>query len=127
MIRITLHTIRLALTIRIDQLNRHQVLIRHRIRFRDSKRVFQDRLDRTPGIDDLVAAIEKLSGFGRQMMQNAVGGRGIGLIDVHPLYRAAEVELCFYGAGLGLAADGVVEDEDSVASGSAQTCECLLR
>ena len=77
--------VRLPFTIRIDQLHRHEILIGHRIRFRDAERVLQDRFDGSPYIDDLVTAFEKLRSFGWQMMEYALRTGGVGLVDVYTL------------------------------------------
>jgi hypothetical protein len=66
-------------------------------------------IQRTPDIDDAEASFEELFGFFGEMVMHALCGRLDGLIDMHSCYR------CSRGIG-SRAADGMVEDEDLVAS-----------
>lgn len=113
MTRIRTNRKRLPNTIRIDQLHGQKVLVGHGRSVRDSERVFANGFDRTPDVDDLVAAFEKALGVGGEVVLNALGAGFVGLVDMDALDGAAE-GLGRVGEALvvGLAADGVVEDED---------------
>jgi hypothetical protein len=111
-----LHAVRLTLAIRIDQLNDHKVLIVDTVRFRDSQRVALDGLDGAPDVDDLYASLKQLVCFVGEMVRYTRQGSFIGLINVHALDWAAQVEpirilWCW-------AADSVVEDEDAGCAGT---------
>ena len=111
--------------IRIDQLHRQEVFIRHGRSVRDTKRVFADGLDGTPDVDDLVAAFEEAVRVGGEVVADAVGTGFVGLVDVDALDGAAEgLRLVGRVGGAvvgGFAADGVVEDEDLGGAGAART------
>ena len=47
------HSIRLACPVRINQFDRHEFVIRDGMGGRDTERVFEDRLDGPPDVDDL--------------------------------------------------------------------------
>lgn len=120
-IRARLHRVCLSLTVRIDQLDGHQLVVRDGVRFCDAQGVFEDCLDGPPDVDDLVAAFEQRFSFIGQVVGHARAAGGVGLVDVDALDGAAE------GDGLGgvgfasilrLAADGVVEDEDARCAGA---------
>lgn len=57
MLRVRFDRQRLALAIRIDQSNGHQIFLGHGPRVRDAQRVFVDRLDGPPHVDDLVSRL----------------------------------------------------------------------
>ena len=106
-------------TIRINQLHGQKVLVGHGRGVRDSERVFANGFDGTPDVDDLVAAFEKALGVGGEVVLDALGAGFVGLVDVDLLDGTAE------GLGrlgdahvIGLAADGVVEDEDLGGAGA---------
>lgn len=106
-------------TIRIDQLHGQKVLFGHGRGVRDAERVFADGLDGTPDVDDLVAAFEEALGVGGEVVLDALGAGFVGLVDVDALDGAAEgfgrVGDALVG---GLAADGMVEDEDFGGAGA---------
>ena len=89
------------------------------MRLSDGKRVFQDALDGTPDIDDLVAGLEQLVRLLWEVVGDAGVCGGVGLVDMDAVDRAAEG--CYWwcwlvrrGAQVLLgAADGVVEDKDA--------------
>ena len=109
-------------TVRVNQLHRQKVIFGHGRSVRDSERVFADGFDGTPDVDDLVAAFEEALGVGGEVVLDALGAGFVGLVDVDALNGAAE------GFGVvgrvgdtlvgGLAADGVVEDEDFGGAGT---------
>ena len=112
-------------TIRIDQLHRQQVVVGNGRRVHDAERVFADGLDGTPDVDDLVAAFEEAVGVGGEMVSDALGAGFVGLVDVDALDGAAGgggiVGLAGEAVVGGLAADGVVEDEDLRGAGAGRT------
>lgn len=63
-------------------------------------------------VDDLVALLEKLVGFIREVVLNTVLRGTIGLVDVYPACRAAELASDIADIG-GCAANCVVEDENA--------------
>lgn len=76
-----------------------------------SQWILQDGFNRTPDVDNLVSALEKLGCLGWEMVGDSVLGCGIGLIDVHALDRSAETDA---GGSVELgSSDGMVEDEDA--------------
>ena len=106
-------------TIRINQLHGQKVIFGHGRSVRDSERIFADGFDGTPDVDDLVAAFEEALGVGGEVVLDALRTGFVGLVDVDALNGAAE------GVGRvgdtlvgGLAADGVVEDEDFGGAGA---------
>ena len=109
----------LADTIRVNQLHSQEVVVRHGSGIRDPEWVFADGLDGTPDVDDLIATFEEALSVGGKVVLDAFGAGFVGLINVDALDGAAEY---FGGAGLalvgGLAADGVVEDEDLGGAGA---------
>ena len=76
-------------TIRINQLHGQKVIFGHGRSVRDSEGVFADGLDRTPDVDDLVAAFEEALGLGGDQVLDAVRAGFIGLVDVDALDGAA--------------------------------------
>ena len=109
-------------TVRINQLHGQKVIFGHGRSVRDSERVFTDGFDGTPDVDDLVAAFEEALGLGGEVMLDALGAGFVGLVDVDALDGAAEglQVVGWVGDTLvgGLAADGVVEDEDFGGAGA---------
>lgn len=124
-IRIGLNTVCLALPVRVYKTDGHKVAIRNRVRIRHSQWIFQNRLDRTPDVDDLVSALEKLGCFVWQMVGDSVLGGSVGLIDVHALYGSAQADTDG-SVGWG-SADCVVEDEDAGGTGAAQVNVSFIR
>lgn len=114
---IRLDRVRLSLTIRIDQLHRHEVAVWHGVRVRHGEGIFQDGLDRTPDVDDLVSALQKLWRFVWEMEGDPVLGCLVGLVDVDALDGAAK-GIAALGCVLGGSTDGMVEDEDSRRAGA---------
>lgn len=106
--------------IRIDQLHGQKVAFGDGRRVGDPERIFSDGLDRSPDVDDLVAAFEEAVGIVGQVVPDALGAGFVGLINVHALHRAAQVEPGGVGRVGGRAADGVVEDEDFGGAGAGQ-------
>jgi hypothetical protein len=114
--RIILHAIRLTPAIRVDQLNDHKVLIIDTVRFCDSQRITLDGLNGAPDVDNLHASSKQFVCFVGKMVRYTRQRSFIGLIDVHALDWAAQVESirilwCW-------AADCVVEDEDAGCAGT---------
>lgn len=109
-------------TIRINQLHRQKVMFGHGRSVRDSERVFADGLDGTPDVDDLIAAFEETLSVGGEVVLDALKAGFVGLVDVDALNGAAEglglVGRVGDGLVVGLAADGVVEDEDFGGAGA---------
>ena len=130
------HTERLALTIRVDQLDRDEVAVRHTAGVNHTERVFVDRGDGTPDVDDLVAGLEELGGLGGwEVMRHALRTGFVGLVDVDALDGAAKGGGGLWGGVSGrrrrigngdgaggflrcLGTDGVVEDEDTGGTGA---------
>jgi hypothetical protein len=111
-----LHAICLTPAIGIDQLNDHKVLIIDTVRFRDSQRVALDGLDGAPHVDDLYASLKQFVCFVGEVVRYTRQGSFIGLIDVHALDWATQVEPI--GILWRWAADSVVEDEDAGCAGT---------
>ncbi len=93
----------------------------------DGERVFADGFYGPPEVDDLVASLEEGRGFVWEVVGDAAGGCGVGLVDVDALDGAAEGHglggvrgAGFGGWGVALAADGVVEDEDFGGAGAGE-------
>lgn len=73
----------------------------------------------TTYIDDLEPLLQQRLGLVREVVRHAADGGRVGLVDVHALDRAAEgLDGTAVSGVLGLAADGVVEDEDAGGSGA---------
>lgn len=103
----------------VDEFDGDEVGVRDGVCVCDGERVFEDCLDGSPDVDDLVAAPEEGCGFGGEMVRDSVFGRRVGLVDVYALDGAAEGGAGVCGAVvLWLTADGVVEDEDFGGAGS---------
>ena len=77
-------SVRLALTVGIDELDSHQVAVWDRVCVCDRERVTEDPLDGAPDVDDLVAGIEEL-GLVWEVVSDAVLGCFVGLINVYSL------------------------------------------
>ncbi len=121
---------RLPLPIGIDELDGDELVVFYRAGFGDSKRVFQDRLDGAPDVDDLVAAAEESRCQLGQMVLYSLGACFVGLVDVDSLHGTAECPGVLLGGCetgvVGLAADGVVEDEDFGGAGTAFCVSVVL-
>lgn len=109
-------------TIRINQLHGQKVIFGHGRSVRDSERIFADGFDGTPDVDDLVAAFEEALGVGGEVVPDAIRTGFVGLVDVDALNGAAEGLRVVGRVGDtlvgGLAANGVVEDEDFGGAGA---------
>ena len=77
-------SIRLALTIRIDQLDSDKVGVWDRVCVCDCERIAENLLDGTPDVDDLVPGIEQLR-LVWEVVSDAVLGCFVGLINVNAL------------------------------------------
>lgn len=123
------HRERLALARGVDEPDGHELVLADAVGVGDGERVALDGLDGPPHVDDLHAALEELGGLlGGEVVGHA-GERGrVRLVDVDALDRAAQsgggVGLRAVAAVLGLAADGVVEDEDLGRAGARGRCSC---
>ena len=103
----------LASAVWVDEGDGDEVGFRYRMRVRDGKGVFEDWLDGSPDIDNLVAGFEELVCFrGKVVWDTALGGR-VGLVDVHAVHGPAEGGGGSGASVIGGTADGVVEDEDT--------------
>jgi hypothetical protein len=122
---IRLNGVRLALTVRVDQLSGHKVTIRDRVRISHSQRVLQDWFDRTPDVNDLVPAFQELGCVVGEVVGDSVLGCFVGLVDVHALHGAADLRAD--RAVWWCAADGVVEDEDSRGASAIRVLLEILR
>ena len=107
--RVRLNSIRLALAVRVDELDADEVALRNRVCVGHGERVFQDCFYGSPYVYYLVSALKQLWGFAGQVVADPVLGCGVGLVDVYALDWAAELICAFVVAR---AADCVVEDED---------------
>jgi hypothetical protein len=56
----------------------------------DCEGIFQNRLDRSPDVDDLVSPFQEFGCLVREVVGDSVLGCGVGLIDVYALDRSAE-------------------------------------
>ena len=112
--RVRAHCERLANSVGIHQAHGNQVTIRNRRSLSNSQGVFVNRLDRTPGIDDLESTAEELLMFGWvfEVVADAVWACLVRLIDVDALNGPAQLGFGSRGSFWGCAADGVVEDVD---------------
>ena len=108
--------VRLALTIRIDQLRWHQVGIWHCASICNGQGVLENRPDRTPDIYDLVSATEELLCIVRKVMEHAIRRCCVRLVYVDALYWATRILTA--SIVLGCTADCVVEDEYLLCAGS---------
>lgn len=91
---------------------------------RHSQWILQDGLDRTPDVDNLVSAFEKLGCLVWEMVGDSALRRGVGLIDVYALDRSAPGK----DGSVGLAtADSVVEDEDAGGSRAIRVIVSFIR
>jgi hypothetical protein len=115
------HIKRLASPVRVDERLDHQILFSHGGGLGDGERVAEDLADGTPDVDDLHAALEEALG----LVGEVVGDTGecglVGLVDVGAHRGPAEFRAptgALLVAQGGVAADGVVKDEDLGRSGS---------
>jgi hypothetical protein len=112
MTRVIGDTVRLASTIRVDQLHHYQVLVVDTARFRDSQGITLYRLDGAPYIDDLHTSLEKLVRLIGKMVPHARQRRRIRLVDMNALHGAAQSSIgsiCTRRC----ATDRVIEDENT--------------
>ena len=63
MVRVRSDCVGLALAGRVDELNSDEIRVWDRMSVSNSQRVFQDRLDGSPDVDDLIASLEQFVGF----------------------------------------------------------------
>lgn len=112
--RVRLHSKRFALAVRVDQLHADEVTIRHGMRIGHGQRIFEDRLDGPPDVDDLVSSFQELWGFVGEVVGNAVLRCRVGLINMDALDWTAGLGLG--SLVLGCAADSMVEYEDARAT-----------
>jgi hypothetical protein len=56
----------------------------------DCEGIFENRLDRSPDINDLVSPFQEFGCLVGKMVGDSVLGCGVGLIDVYALHGAAE-------------------------------------
>lgn len=104
--------------IRVYQLDRHQVAIRHGSCISHRERIFSNRLNRSPQVDDLEASSQKSVRFVWQMVGDSVGRGFVRLVDMDSLDGAAKGWRGFSGGEvdrasvLGITTNGVIEDED---------------
>ena len=87
------HSVGLAFSSWIDEGNSNEIRVWDRMGISDSQRVFQNGLDGSPNVDDLVASLKQFLGFLRQVVRNARLGGAIALIDVYAIHRASEESL----------------------------------
>lgn len=114
-----LHSIRLPLSVRINQLRHHEPIVADTVRLRDGKRVTLHGLDGAPHVDDLHAVLEEVLCVVGEVEWDAGLCRFVRLVDVHALYGAAEFAVGGYGLLVwGLAPDGVIEDVDAGRAGA---------
>lgn len=110
------HGIRLPPSVRINQLRDNEVRVRHGSGLGNGQRVPLNRPDGPPHVDDLHAALEEGICLVREVVPYAREGRVVGLVDMDALDWTAGGAV-FVLAG-GMAANGVVEDEDFRRAGS---------
>lgn len=109
---IVLHSISLALAIRVDELDDDQRIVRDTVRHCNRERVALHCLDWTPNVDDLHTRLQKLVGFIRQVEGYAGQCSIIRLVNVDALDRSTEL-VGRSGIVGWLATDRVVEDVDA--------------
>lgn len=104
--------VRLTPTGRVDELSDDKVFVRDGVGLGDGERVAENLLNGTPDVDDLHAALEELLRFVRQVVRNAGETGRVRLVDVDASDGTAETGVAGAGSLGGLAADGMIEDED---------------
>lgn len=110
-IGVRLNGIRFSFAVGVDELDRNKITIWNRVCICHREWVFQDCLDGTPDVDDLVSAFQKLGSIFWEVEGDSRLGRLVGLVNVHALNWAAKV---LTSGTFGLtSADGVVENVDS--------------
>lgn len=115
-IRIRLHTISLTRPVRVNESDGNQIAVRDGMCVSNGQGIFENCLDRSPDVDDLVSPFQEFGCLVRKMVGDAVLGCRIGLIDVYALYGSAE-GIC-RGAVFRGTANSVVEDEDFGCTGT---------
>lgn len=114
---------RLSLSIRVYKFNRYQIRVLDGIGRSDAQGVFENGLDGSPDVDDLITTFEERGCLGWKVVSYALWTSGVGLVDVNSLDGTAETDwfsgICGFAVVDGLvSADGVVEDEDFGGSGA---------
>lgn len=97
----------LSHSIRVYELHRHQIAVRHWPGVCNSEWIFEDRLDGTPDVDNLRAALKELIGFFGKVVTYAVESSFIGLVNVDALHRTSHLWRI-----LGWASNCMVENKD---------------
>ena len=119
--------VRFATPIGIYEPDAHQVRVGDAPRVGDRERIFEDRLDGAPYVDDLIPRREELRGLIRQVVRHARLGGAVRLVDVNAVHRAADSTAAGASVG-GRAPDRVVEDEDARCAGSRRSASpCCSR
>lgn len=109
--------VRFTLAIGIDQIDGDEVGVWDTVCICDSQRIFQNLLDGTPNIDNLVSSGEELVGDLRKMKRHSGFGSSVRLVDVNARHRATKRLSCRPDVFL-RPANRVVEDEDARGSGT---------
>lgn len=100
-------SISLSYSMRVYELDRYQIAVRHWLGICNSEWIFEDGLDGAPDVDNLRAALKESIGFFGKVIAYAVESSFIGLVNVDPLHRTSQLcrILCW-------APDGMVENKD---------------
>lgn len=83
-------SISLSYSMRVYELDRYKVAVRHWSSICNSEWIFEDGLDGTPDVDNLRAALEELIGFFGKVIAYAVESSLIGLVNVNALDRTSQ-------------------------------------
>lgn len=78
-------------SIRVYELDRHQVAIRYCPGVCNTEWIFEDGLDGAPDVDNLIAALKELIGFFGKVVAHAVDSCFIGLVNVDALHRTSRI------------------------------------
>lgn len=97
------HRIRFSLTIRINKLKGNELFIKNRLGFGNPQGVFQNLLDGSPDVDDLVTSAKESFCFGGETVCHSFRADFVGLVDVGSLDGTTQ-ENGLLLVGLGLAA-----------------------
>lgn len=108
----------LSHSIRVYELHRHQVAVRHWPGVCDTERVFEDGLDWAPDVDNLRAALKELIGFFGKVVAYAVESSFIGLVNVDALHRTSHLWRILWWAP-----DCMVENKDFGRSGAVSSVQ----
>lgn len=119
-IRIRLDRTCLPNPIRVYELDGEDIAVGYGMRVRDCQGALQYGFNGPPDVDNLISPLEKFRCILGEMIQDALLGRVVGLVDMDTLHRSSPL-----GLGntiiLGLSPDSVIENKHSRSTGSGES------